>query len=56
MKYRNESNIHDDSIFLVPPTDKQDISPTQTNALSKSSKLISYQKKNKSKKVKKNTL
>lgn len=39
---RNESDIHNGSILLFPPTDKQGISPVHSNAPFKSSNLIYY--------------
>ena len=40
---RNESDIHNGSIPLFPPTDKQGISPLLSNPPFKSSNLIYYE-------------
>ena len=41
---RNESKIHNGSILLFPPIDKQEISPSHPNVPFKSSSLICHEK------------
>ena len=43
-KLGNESEIHNDSILLFPPIDKQEISPSHLMSLLKSSSLICHEK------------
>ena len=43
----NENEIHNGSILLFSPIDKQEISPSHTNVLFKSSSLICHEKEQK---------
>lgn len=52
-KLENYSKIHNGSMLLFPPTEKQDIFPSHLNATFKSLTPISQKKKNVSKEEKK---